>query len=309
MKNVTRNTHNGGNAMTRFTAMILLSLAMSLGACAPTDTVSIDGPVPVTTENGDPMGNHVANWDPNQCWTNADCGYDQLCVLDLMATQKLGFDAMRCVVACNAEFETVNFEDGTSKVVKVEDSDTCQRFGDEEYFCDMDAADGPTCVEYTDEPGPCTECQTPQEPEEPTEPETPVEPQPEYYSITCCFNPGLYGNGQDFRVNFGGGVVEPSLSGGLHWNIVMDENGCGTSTGFYRMDNVTLGFWTELTNGPVSDNHDNWLGSGANGEYEPISCTVNDVEYGVGNQVQGCGFGTYDAFDAESGQSLDCHGE
>jgi len=301
LKRNDNNTQSGGTTMYRMTSLLLVALlALTFGACAPDDTVSIDGPVPVTTEDGDPMGQHVANWDPNQCWDNDDCKFDELCVLNHVATAKLGFQAMRCETLCNTDFADVDFEDGTSKTVKVEGSDTCQRYDDESWYCDMEKAN-PVCVEYTAEPGPCSTCQTPDPVVDP-EPTPDPEPEVEFYSITCCWNPEVLENDVDYRVNFSGGVLDSSQSGGLHWNIVMDDENCGTSSGFYRLDNVSRGFWTKLTNGMVSDNHDNWLDGIA-----PEYCEVNGAEYGIGDDVQGCGFGTYDAYDAETDLTVDCH--
>lgn len=297
------NTLNGGNVMNRLSILIAAMLAIAIGACAPQDTVSIDGPVPVTTEDGDPMGQHVMNWEADQCdpkleGTDADeCAFDEMCVLNPTASAKLDTEVFECVTLCHADFAPVDFEDGTSKVVKVEGTDTCQRLGDEDWYCDMDAAN-PTCVEYTTDPGPCETCNT----DPVVDPEPTPDPEPQFYSITCCWNSEVLEDNVDYRVNFSGGVLDSSKSGGLNWNIVMDDENCGTSSGFYRTDNVSRGFWTKLTNGMVSDNHDNWLDGIA-----PEYCEVNGAEYGIGDDVQGCGFGTYDAYDAETGLTIDCH--
>ena len=60
--------------------------------------------------------------------------------------------------------------------------------------------------------------------------------------------------------------------------------------------------WTELTEGKVQslDADGNvvngqWLGSGSNGEYAPVSCTVDNEPVEVGEHIASCGFGIDDA--------------
>jgi hypothetical protein len=151
-------------------------------------------------------------------------------------------------------------------------------------YCDMKATPAPVCTEYTVEPTP-------------TDPPVIEDPESEFYSITCCWDPSFANTGK--MVNFGAGVQNPSESGGFHWNIPMDEHGCGTSTEFYAVDNVTRGFWTKLTQGEVADGK--WLDGIA-----PKSCTINGAATELGStDVPGCGYGLFDAV-SDDGTSANC---
>lgn len=295
MKAIDTNTRKEGT-MTRIATLILLSLALSLGACAPTDTVSVDGPVPVTTENGDPMGNLVLNYDAAQCnpkfeGTDRDeCAFDEMCVLDATATAKFGVQLFTCVTVCHAEF--VENADGT--VDKGEDS--CQRLGDEDWFCNMEAKDGPECVKYAEVPNPCANCGN-------QEPETPVEPTPaEFVEVSCCFNTAHLTDTMYAQLAWSTSSPENPENFGKDGDLELDSDGCFTSNQKVERAKLYLGFWTELTDGKVQYLDENgdvangqWLGTGENNEFVPLSCTVDGAAVTVGGHMANCGFGFDDA--------------
>ena len=277
--------NNGGSkTMLRYTFVLILALFAI--ACEKNDTVDVNGVLPVDVTGNITVGGNFGVWDPSQCFdgNDAECDFDKLCLVEADASTQLGYDVYRCEVACDVTLTYFKYEDGTSEIVK--SYDTCQRNGDMTVFCDPDER---ICKPYKVVVPP---------PVDPVDP-----PATEFYSLKCCFDPSLYGKGQDFRVNFGAGPRAPSA--GLNWNNLMGSDGCGVSEGFYAVGEVTKGFWTELTDGPVSDQHDNWKGSGPNGEYVPLYCVVNGTIYPVGNHAQSCGFGFYDAYN-DDGTSDSC---
>ena len=292
--NTNRNS-TGGNAMTRMHLIFVAFVALTLGACGAENVVDVDGPIPVTTQDGDPIAVSQVNWDPDQCNPKneqdagkADCNFDEMCALDSLATAKHGMELYRCVTVCHAEFKTVKFEDGTSEVVKTEDS--CQRFGDENWYCDMDLAD-PECTEYVAVPTTPT----------PVDPE-PTPASPVFVEVSCCFNTAHLTDTMYAQLAWSTSSPDEPENFGKDGDLELDANGCFVSQGKVELSKLYLGFWTELTDGKVQGLDANgdvvygqWLGNGSNGEYAPTSCTVDGESVAIGQHMPNCGFGFDDA--------------
>jgi len=211
-------------------AMMVLGLAAS---CGDTDTV-VEGAMPVE------IVGPVVNYDVPVCTSDADCGDDELCMLDSAATESVGHTIMVCVIGCDAELETVEVqnEDGTSSTVttKVEGTDTCQRFGDTTLYCDLASHE---CKEYSAEE-PVVE-------PEPVELEPVVEPTDVNTEVKCCYDPqdieaGLYGV-------FAYSISSSENPAGWQQTPDLDIKADGCFSVKVDMDLVFEGFWVDMTRG------------------------------------------------------------
>lgn len=279
--------NNGGTAMRTLIVTLFLATLANLVACASdtettisgTPNVNVDGNVNTTG------GNHVADWDPSQCFSDEDCGFNELCVIAPEASEQLGLDVYRCEAGCDAKFSTILNEDGTSVTSKAGDS--CQRFNDLSVYCDMDAEGGPVCTKYTVPPV-----------EEPVEPVL-----PQFVKVSCCFNAAVISETMFAQLAWSTSEADNPKGFGKDGDISLDDNGCFVSEGKVARANLYLGFWTELTDGTAADGQ--WLGSGSHNEYAPSNCTVDDIAVDIGAHMQSCGFGLGDAV-LEDGSSANC---
>lgn len=258
----------------------LFALALT-GCDAEQNSLSTEGTLPVSP---DPSVVYVGE----KCVDDSDCDYRKLCVIDLRATESAGYTVMGCQAACDVEFETITVKntDGTSeiKTVKVEGSDTCQRYGDEGFYCDPEEY---LCKEYTEEPT------------EPTDPEpTPAQ----FVKVSCCFNAAVLTANTYAQLAWSTSDASNPEAFGKDGDLSLDANGCFTSTSKVERSKVFRGFWVELTLGLVQSLDDDgnvvygqWLGTGENDEFAPISCEVDDEPVTIGVHMDQCGFGIDDA--------------
>jgi hypothetical protein len=185
------------------------------------------------------------------------------------ATEECGYLVMQCRIGCDAELETIANEDGTSETVKVEDTDTCQRFGEFEMFCDMQSH---MCKEYAAE-----------EPVvDPTDPEPVVEPTDGANTeVKCCYDPqnlqgGLYGV-------FSYSTSTPTNPEGWQQSPDLDIKNDGCFSFLVDMGLVYKGFWVDMTREIYPDDDteipdDFWVGEAA----KPTTCYVAGKKVGVG---------------------------
>jgi hypothetical protein len=262
-----------------------------LGIAAGCGDTKVDGPVPIegtiTTEPGGPQ----VVYNKETCNVNADCGYDELCTLDPSATKAVGYTIQVCVAGCDAELETVDTEveneDGTSfistEVVKVAETDTCQRLGDETGFCDLSTHE---CSKYETPESPVVD-PTPEESESVlTEPEGVVE----MTSVTCCYDgdvAGLYG-----QLAWSTSTSADPDSWEAARDLEFNWKGCFNSSVDLGM--VTIGFWADVTvgthEGKAADEVE-WKGA----SMKPSECLVDGEPVSVGPFEPNYGWPLYDA--------------
>lgn len=279
---------NGGSVMFK-TTMFLCVCAFLIG-CGP-NTVNVDGVM--STKNVGPtvVVEEVA------CTSNGDCKADQLCVLDLAASDVAKHTIMVCVLGCDADLETKVNPDGTSVTEKVAGTDTCQRAGDLTKFCDLTTH---LCKEYVvKEP----------------EPVKPDEPKPvdtvKFIQLKCCFDRSSMKVGMFAQLAWSTSSPENPENFATDADLTV-KDGCVESTEKIERAKVFLGYWIELTQGKAQDwvdfdgdkvKDDNeivegeWLGAGENNEFKPESCTIDGLEVTVGAHMPSCGFGMADATD------------
>lgn len=253
-------------------AMVVLMVSMLATACGDTET-TIDGPVPVTIE-----GTVLFESCESDCVTDADCGAQELCLMNEPATGECGYLVMQCRIGCDAKLETTTNEDGTSTTNKVEGSDTCQRDGDISLFCDLGSH---MCKEYMAEETDVVEPDTDVTPEPDV---TPIEPN--MAEIECCYGShttGLYGA---FAWSMST-PDDPEKWTGIR-DLTLDKDGCFSAE--VDMDTVFLGFWADLTVGPAKGKADDdivWVGD----EMKPYACSIGGVGSSVGGWNLGWKFG------------------
>lgn len=224
----------------------------------------------------------------DECTAHDDCDdADRICVLIPDITEECGFAVSKCILGCDAELDTEEKKspDGTStvEVVKVPETDTCQRNGAVDVYCDTETH---LCVKY------------PEPVEEPAEPEEPVEPEPEpeepavdevkMTEISCCYDgdlAGLFG-----QMAWSTSTREDPASWASASDLDPDEDGCYTAE--VDMTTVTVGFWVDLTQGshevkpgePPPDPP--WLGSAK----KPSKCYIVGTEAVIGEFEEGFGW-------------------
>lgn len=253
---------NGGSTMFKTTTFGCLC-ALFLVACGPNE-VYVDGTMPVEVDGSVAILECLGAGD---CFENSDCtDTDRICLPLEDVSVKCGFAVAKCVIGCDAKFETVTVtnEDGTSKeeVVKVAGTDTCQRTGDLTKFCDVTG--NRLCKAY-------------EEPEQPVKPDEPKPtPTAEMTQLKCCYFVadnglvGLYGQMAYSTAT----VAEPEA-----WKAARDMQ-IGTDGCFVAevdLTTVTKGFWVDLTVGPAEGKAAEdvvWLGS----SMKPTKCFIGEGE-------------------------------
>lgn len=250
-------------------AMMVAMVTMLAAACGDTETVYEDSvPTEITgvVEFVPP---------PETCISNEDCDEMEICQLSDKYTEKAGFMVSICILGCDAEFAPVKNEDGTSSVTKVEGTDTCQRDGNMDLYCDKGKSN--LCKEYTVE-----------EPVvEPTEPEPDVEPtETEMTELMCCYDghvTGLYGA---FAWSMST-PTDPEKWTGVR-DLSLDASGCFNT--LVDMNTVFLGFWVDMTYGPSkgkSDEDIEWVATAL----KPAECYIDGEAAQIGGFNNGWKFG------------------
>lgn len=266
---------------------VLCVLVVALFAASCGDE-TIDGPVPV--EGSVSIDGPVVIYDGETCVTNDDCESQKICQMDISATESVGYTVMVCVIGCDAELGTIETvvknEDGTSTsekdTVKVEGTDTCQRFGDTTLYCDLTSH---TCKEYE-------EVEEPAVPEEPApEPEEPLGViEAPLTAVSCCYDGDLevyYG-----QLAWSTASADDPVAWEAARDLKFDVEGCFSTE--LNLEIVTLGFWVDLTLGPhdgKSSDEVQWAGN----TLKPRQCSVGDEETPTGVFEEGFGWSFYDA--------------
>ena len=118
--------------------MVIFGMFLVLSAGCGDDTTIIEEHVSKTT-----------NVDLDTCETDDDCVLErQMCRLDADRTAAEGFGIFTCQHGCDARMLYVENEDGTSSGSKDPGTDTCQRFGNMDLYCDLFGDH--ECKEYSD---------------------------------------------------------------------------------------------------------------------------------------------------------------
>lgn len=282
---------NGGSAMKSLLTAMFLLMSLSLAACGSENTLNTDGTLPVSV---DPSVTYVGT----MCIDNGDCSdLRQICALDIRATDAAGYEISACVKGCDVEFKVVETKnvDGTWSKEQVKVSDTCQRNGKQDFYCDPEAFE---CVKGTAPVAPPVV--TPPVVEPPV-----VEPTlPQFVSVSCCFNAANLTNGTYYaQLAWSTSDATNPEAFGKDGDLSLDSHGCFLSTQKVERSKVFMGYWVELTNGKAQDG--NWLGAGTDDAYAPISCEVDSVDVNIGSHMNQCGFGLSDAANAD-GTSANC---
>ncbi|MBI5077343.1 hypothetical protein HZB94_03095 [Candidatus Falkowbacteria bacterium] len=268
--------------------VVLCGMFCAMAFAAGCGDETIKGKVPV--EGSVSIDGPVVMYEGDLCVTNDDCEAQKVCQMDLAASESVGYSIFVCVIGCDAELATetveVENEDGTStsetKTVKIEDTDTCQRFEDTTMYCDLVSH---TCKEY--------EVEVPTEPVEPT-PEEPGVIEAPLTAVSCCYDgdlTGLYG-----QLAWSTATGEDPEAWEAARDLKFDAEGCFSAE--LALEFVTLGFWVDLTLGP----HDGkpadevlWAGE----TLKPTKCFVGEETSPPGDFEKDFGWPFYTAAEEE----------
>ena len=251
-------------------AVAVMMVTMLAAACGDTETVYED---PIPYEQVGPVVN--VNYDLPTCLDNDDCDETELCMLLPDVTEEVGYSVYGCKGGCDAEFLPVKNEDGTSYNPKKPGTDTCQRYGNMELFCDKGGSN--ECKEYTvDEPV-----------VDLTEPEPPVvEPETNMAELMCCYDGHLTGLYGAFAWSMST-PTDPEKGTGMR-DLSLDASGCFNT--LVDMDTVFLGFWVDMTYGPSKDKADEdieWVATAL----KPAECYIEGEVAQIGGFNNGWKFG------------------
>ena len=233
-----------------FSAVLVATLAAACG------DVTVAGPVPVTMEGEQETeeGGVGVEVEIAPCTVDSECDSTQLCLLHSGASERAGYWISLCQTGCDVQL--VERFDGS--VTKVAGSDTCQRDGRADIFCDADL-DLPTfhmCREPSTEELAASA---------PAEDPTPPPQGGDEDELSCCYSGDTVGLFGQFAWS------ESSVENPEEWRSAYDleigSDGCFAA----RMDlsSVYSGFWVDLTRGLAR--YDRWQGS----TRQPLSCYLN----------------------------------